>query len=121
ALLSDCRTGALVSRDGGIDWFCPPRFDAPSVFGALLGDERHGRWSLRPEDEHAVATRSYVEGTFELRTRWETASGVAEVREFMPLSEHRTDIVRRVVGMSGTVGFTSELRMHFDYARSFPW
>lgn len=121
ALLSDCRTGALVSRRGDIDWFCPPRFDAPSVFGALLGDQTHGRWSLHPQDATAVATRSYLEGTFELRTRWETATGIAEVREFMPLSEHRTDIVRRVVGISGTVAFTTELRMHFDYARSFPW
>lgn len=121
ALLSDCRTAALVSRDGSIDWFCPPRFDAPSVFGALLGDPTHGCWVLRPADPDATMRRSYLPDTFILVTRWETAAGVAEVHEFMPLSRHRTDIVRRIVGVSGVVDFITELRMHFDYARALPW
>ena len=46
ALLSDCHSAALVSRDGSVDWLCFPRFDQPSVFGKLLGDDA-GHWSLR--------------------------------------------------------------------------
>ncbi|MGV2836137.1 trehalase-like domain-containing protein, partial [Pseudomonas shirazensis] len=50
ALLGNCRSAALVSRDGSIDWLCLPRFDAPAVFAALLGNEENGRWRLAPSD-----------------------------------------------------------------------
>jgi len=127
ALLSDCRTAALVSREGSIDWLCAPRFDSPSVFGALLGDEGHGCWSLRPVDPGALATRRYRGDTFELITRWETATGVAEVHDVMPIDRRhrdvvrRIDLVRRVVGLAGTVEFAQRLTVRFDYARALPW
>lgn len=121
ALLSDCRTGALVSREGSIDWLCLPRFDAPSLFGALLGEPRNGCWSLRPAGATAASQRHYVSDTFLLVTRWETADGVAEVHEFMPLHPTRSDVVRRIVGISGRVEFATELRLHFDYSRRLPW
>jgi GH15 family glucan-1,4-alpha-glucosidase len=121
ALLSDCRTGALVSREGSIDWLCLPRFDSPSLFGSLLGAPENGCWSLRPTDETAASHRHYVSDTFILVTRWETASGVAEVQELMPYHSSRTDVVRRIVGISGQVEFETELRLHFDYSRRLPW
>ncbi|MGH8954105.1 MAG: glycoside hydrolase family 15 protein [Microbacterium sp.] len=121
ALLSDCRTGALVSRDGSIDWLCLPRFDSSSVFGALLGDPGHGCWTLRPSDAGATSTRYYLSDTFILVTRWETAEGVAEVHEFMPIQPTRTEVIRRIVGVSGSVEFDTELRLHFDYSRRLPW
>ncbi|MCT9821528.1 glycoside hydrolase family 15 protein [Microbacterium sp. W1N] len=127
ALLSDCRTAALVSRSGSIDWLCVPRFDSPSVFGALLGTEEQGSWQLRPTDAAATATRAYDRDTFTLVTRWTTATGVAEVHDLLPVTERhpaaeaRVDLVRRVVGVSGTVTFTHRLRMRFDYARAVPW
>ncbi|WP_136055259.1 glycoside hydrolase family 15 protein [Microbacterium sp. K24] len=121
ALLSDCRTGALVSREGSIDWLCLPRFDAPSLFGALLGEPRNGCWSLRPTDDAATSHRHYISDTFILVTRWTTAGGVAEVHEFLPYQPVRTDVVRRIVGISGEVEFATELRLHFDYSRRLPW
>lgn len=121
ALLSDCRTGALVSKEGSIDWLCLPRFDAPSLFGALLGEVSNGCWSLRPLDAAATSQRHYVSDTFILVTRWETADGIAEVQEFMPLHPSRSDVVRRIVGIEGQVEFVTELRLHFDYSRRLPW
>lgn len=121
AIISNCRTAALVSRDGSIDWFCAPRYDSPSLFGALLGTEEHGCWRLVPTDPGAVATRRYDGDTMILVTRWQTASGVAEVFDFMPADGDRVDIARRIVGVSGEVEFATELRMRFDYARAIPW
>src|SRR6478735_6021529 len=73
ALLSDCRSAALVSRSGSIDWLCFPRFDGPSVFGRLL-DESAGHWSIRPV-EQAEATRRYVDDTMLLETTFTNESG----------------------------------------------
>jgi len=66
ALLSDLRTGALVSSKGSVDWLCFPRFDSPSVFAALLGDANHGRWLIAPAgapDECAPSPDSELGGT----------------------------------------------------------
>ncbi|WP_442574178.1 glycoside hydrolase family 15 protein [Microbacterium sp. F51-2R] len=121
ALLSDCHSAALVSRDGSIDWLCLPRYDSPSMFAALLGGPEHGRWLLRPVDPDARVSRSYDRDSFVLVTRWETETGVAEVVDFMPHNGGRADLVRRIRGVSGTVAFSQELRIRFDYARALPW
>ncbi|WP_295840186.1 glycoside hydrolase family 15 protein [uncultured Microbacterium sp.] len=121
AVLSNCRSAALVSRAGSVDWLCLPRYDSGSMFGALLGDDSHGSWSLRPADPDARSTRRYDDDTFVLVTRWETATGVAEVIEWMPIDEGVEALARRVVGVSGRVDFVSELRLRFDYARAVPW
>ncbi|MBN9178317.1 MAG: glycoside hydrolase family 15 protein [Microbacterium sp.] len=127
ALLSNSRTAALVSRGGAVDWLCLPRFDAASVFGALLGGAEQGQWLLRPADPGARAERRYDGDTFTLVTRWTTATGVAEVRDCLIVPphghepDHRVDLVRRIVGVGGVVTFAQELRLRFDYARALPW
>ena len=127
ALLSNCRTAALVSREGSIDWFCLPRFDSGSVFAAVLGGDDQGSWRLRPVDAAATPTRRYDGETFTLITRWESSGGVAEVHDCLPVDTRhldvtrRVDLVRRIVGISSEVVFAHELRLRFDYARAIPW
>jgi alpha,alpha-trehalase len=75
ALLSDCRSAALVSRRGSVDWLCFPRFDGPSVFARML-DEDAGHFSIRPAGE-AEVTRAYLEGSMVLETTFRTPTGVA--------------------------------------------
>ena len=77
AMLSDRHSAALVARDGSIDWLCCPRFDSPSIFGRLLGDEA-GHWSLRASGAVAVARR-YLDRSMVLETTFRTATGVAVV------------------------------------------
>ena len=121
ALIADGASGALVSRNGSIDWLCLPRFDSPSVFGAILGGPEAGHWSLRPTDRTAAPTREYVPGTFVLRTTWRTADAEAEVIDFMPFRDGRSNLVRRVRGVSGTMRFRGVLRLRFDYGALRPW
>jgi GH15 family glucan-1,4-alpha-glucosidase len=124
AMIGDCHTAALVGRDGSIDWLCLPRFDSASTFGALLGDENHGRWLLAPAASltgEATSTRSYLPDTFTLITTWTTATGEVEVTELMPHGDRRADIIRRVRGVSGTVHMHVDLRVRFGYSDALPW
>ena len=65
AMIGDCRTAALVSRDGSIDWFCCPRFDSDACFAALLGTPEHGRWLIAPRADARI-TRRYRPNTLVL-------------------------------------------------------
>lgn len=136
ALLSDMQTGPLVSRRGSVDWLCVPRYDGPSVFGAIVGDADDGRWLLAPaatvderggdlpegewSDECRVGDRFYAESTFVLQTVWITSSGSVRVTDFMPLSP-QLEVARRVEGLTGEVEMYQDLRMRFGYGRLTPW
>src|SRR6516225_3256004 len=102
ALIGDCRSAALVSRDGSIDWLCFPRFDSEACFAALLGDREHGRWLVAPAVP-AEATRRYRAGSLVLETEWETPEGKIRVVDFMPPRRAAPTIVRIVEGISGRV------------------
>ncbi len=121
ALIGDCLTGALVGRNGSIDWLCWPRLDSDACFAALLGSPRHGRWQVSPVDASATATRSYRGDTMVLETRFETADGSVALIDFMPFGKENSSVVRRVEGRRARVRMRLHLTMRFDYGSSTPW
>jgi len=121
ALLGDCETAALVSREGSIDWLCWPRFDSDACMAALLGTPEHGRWLLRPLGEVRRVSRRYRDGTLVLETEFETADGKAALIDFMPLRDETSDVVRIVEGRGGKVRMRMELTIRFDYGSIVPW
>ena len=86
ALLSDCRSAALISRDGSVDWLCFPRFDGPSVFCRLL-DPAGGHFAIRPAGEFQ-ASRRYVDQTIVLETSFTTAGGTAVLTDALAVGRN---------------------------------
>jgi GH15 family glucan-1,4-alpha-glucosidase len=121
AFLSDTQTGALVGRDGSVDWLCFPRFDSGACFAALLGDRKNGRWLFSPKDEITATRRRYSDGTLILETEIETASGAIRLIDFMPPRGENPDIIRLIEGIRGQVSLKMELILRFDYGRIVPW
>lgn len=121
AVIGDGRTAALVARRGSIDWLCLPRFDSASCFTRLLGDPDGSRWLLTAADDDAPVERRYVPETNVLETTYRTADGSVRVTDFMPADGRRSDVVRRVEGLSGRVPMRHELVIRFDYGRIRPW
>ncbi|HEX2375176.1 MAG TPA: glycoside hydrolase family 15 protein, partial [Actinomycetota bacterium] len=128
ALLSDCRSAALVSRGGSVDWLCFPRFDGPSVFGRLL-DEAAGHFSIRPAGD-AEVTRGYVDQTMALATTFRTATGVTVLTDALAVGRNDRGhqlgagspgvLLRRVVCIHGTVELEVEYAPRLEYGLIHP-
>jgi GH15 family glucan-1,4-alpha-glucosidase len=120
-LIGDLQTAALVTTDGCVDWFCTPRFDAPSVFAALLDADKGGYFRIAPEGSEYVTRQMYLPDSAILVTRFMSADGVGEVHDFMPVLTGRATgrhrIVRQIRVNRGSMTFAMDLQPRFDYAR----
>src|SRR5690554_5563724 len=101
AMLGNCRTAALVSRGGSIDWLCFPRFDSAACCAALLGDSENGCLRITPEGPIRKIDRAYEDGTLILETIFRTDTGVAKLIDFMPTTPVHSSVARMVVGVDG--------------------
>jgi GH15 family glucan-1,4-alpha-glucosidase len=135
--LSDCHTGALVAPDGSIDWLCVPRFDAPSVFGALL-DRQAGSFRFGPFNINVPSARIYEPGTNILLTTWKTPTGWAIVRDALIMGPRRHEdlvtphtrppadedashlLVRIAICLEGEVDMELTCEPVFEYGRVPP-
>ncbi|HEY3184645.1 MAG TPA: glycoside hydrolase family 15 protein [Gaiellaceae bacterium] len=121
-LIGNHHSVALVGTDGTIDWYCCPRFDSPSVFGALLDKDNGGYFRIAPQVAQYTRKQLYLPDTNVLITRFLTPDGVGEVHDFMPvdrpgelIGRHR--LIRRVIAVRGEMPFTVEVEPRFDYGR----
>ena len=122
-IIGDMHTLALVGIDGSIDWLCLPRFDSPSVFAAILDDDKGGRFRITPLDEKAKHKQFYWPETNVLVTRFLSSQGAAELTDFMPVragvnkSSDRNQLVRRLTVVRGRITFRVLCRPAFNFAR----
>ena len=132
--LSNCHTGALVAPDGTVDWLCVPRFDSPSVFGALL-DRGAGGFRFAPFGINVPSDRIYEPGTNTLVTSWKTPTGWVVVRDALTIGPRRGEdtvtpntrppfdqdadhaLVRTATCINGTVEIDLVCEPAFDYGR----
>src|SRR5581483_7003603 len=124
AIIGDLHTVALVGKNGSIDWCCLPRFDSPSVFGAILDADKGGFFRIAPPDTEGLRRRQlYLPDTNILITRFLTVDGVAELTDFMPIKQgrdnkHQHHIIRSVSVVRGSLSFEMVCRPAFNYARA---
>lgn len=119
--MSDTQTGALVSREGCVDWLCFPRFDSPACFASLLGDKKNGHWLFFPTDKIYNLKRRYRGDTLIVETEIETKNGAVRLIDFMPPRGKNPDIVRIIEGLRGEVRMNMELIIRFEYGLVIPW
>ena len=122
-LIGNHHTVALVGVDGTIDWYCCPRFDSPSVFGAILDKDKGGYFRISSGDENARKKQFYFPDTNVLITRFFTPDGVGEVTDFMPVDRPgelsgRHRLIRWVHVVRGQMTFDVEVEPRFDYGRA---
>ena len=122
AVIGNCRTAALVSNRGSIEWMCVPTFSDPSIFGAVL-DRDAGHFAVAPVDDARVS-RAYVPGTNVLQTSWETATGKLRLTDCLVLPDERKpelypqhELLRRVECAAGEVEVEVSFAPRYDYGR----
>ncbi len=122
-IIGDLHTVALVGKNGSIDFLSFPTYDSPTIFAALLDDEKGGRFSICPRLETGGTNKQmYLPDTNILITRFLATEGVGEVSDFMPVAipghDHRCQVVRRVKTVRGSIDYELCFKPRFDYGRA---
>jgi GH15 family glucan-1,4-alpha-glucosidase len=117
--IGNMRSIALVGMNGSVDFLCYPDFDSPTVFAALLDDERGGRFQIEPQLKNRRVRQLYLPDTNILVTRFLAEEGVAELTDYMPIGNNGTEpneIIRTVTVVRGAVSFKMMCQPRFHYA-----
>jgi len=121
-LIGNMRTAALVGKNGSVDWLCLPHFDSPSVFGAVLDDQKGGRFRIEVDGGYACR-QTYLPDSNVLVTRFTGEEGAAEVVDYMPVGDIGPDagyhrLIRHVRVLRGRMKVSIRVAPAFDYGRS---
>lgn len=121
-IIGNLQTVALVSLRGSIDFMCCPRFDSPTVFASLLDAKKGGYFSIEPVMKDYKSKQLYLPGTAVLLTRFFADAGIAEISDYMPLTDHYEEhcgcIIRKIKTIRGNITYRMHCAPRFDYART---
>jgi GH15 family glucan-1,4-alpha-glucosidase len=119
-IIGDLNTVALVGLNGSIDFMCFPDFDSPSIFAALLDEQKGGRFEIKPVLAEMKTKQLYLPDTNVLLTRFLSCGGVGEITDFMPVEElfEGKELIRRVTTVRGEVKYKMKCSPRFNYGRS---
>lgn len=122
-IIGNLETCALVGDDGSIDWLCLPYLESPSVFAAILDNERGGHFAIQPVSKfHSF--QAYIRHTNILRTTFNTPFGMVAITDFMPVigddSPRYRSIYRKVECIEGHSRLKLDFKPRFNYARNIP-
>src|SRR4029453_6608039 len=118
-VIGNMQSIALVGANGSIDFLCYPNFDSPTVFAALLDDEKGGCFQIQPQLNKSRVRQMYLPDTNILLTRFLADEGVAELTDYMPIDSdggEPNEIVRKVAVIRGDVRFRMRCQPRFSYA-----
>ncbi|WP_276389947.1 glycoside hydrolase family 15 protein [Eudoraea chungangensis] len=121
-IVGNCRSAALISKFGAVEWCCLPEFDSSSVFAKLLDEKIGGSFEINVSEEYKIRQR-YKKNTAILITRFEEGDNVFEVHDFMPRyyaengSYHSPpELVRYIRHISGKPKFRANYDPRLEYA-----
>jgi len=121
-IIGNCRSAALISKKGAIDWCCLPEFDSASVFGKLLDENIGGSFDILVDDSYTI-TQRYKENTAILITTFTSHKAVFEVHDFMPRYHNHNktyhsppELIRYFKYISGTPKFKVNYNPKLGYA-----
>jgi GH15 family glucan-1,4-alpha-glucosidase len=126
ALIGDCHSAALVSRNASVDWCCLPRFDSASVFGRILDWDGGGHCQIQPAEADYSSSRNYVPHTLVLMTTFLAPGGEVRLYDCFTMREGgRRDpyrqLLRVIEGVRGEMDLEVTIRPRFDYGGVKPW
>lgn len=108
-IIGNCRSAALISKTGSLEWFCLPEFDSPSVFAKLLDDKIGGSFEIHVSEEYKISQR-YKKNTAILITRYTDGENTFELHDFMP----------RYYAENGNYHAPPELARHIRHIKGKP-
>ncbi|MBW8199234.1 glycoside hydrolase family 15 protein [Flagellimonas abyssi] len=120
-IIGNCRSAALISKDGSIDWCCLPQFDSTSIFARLLDEQKGGSFEVHPIGDYNIE-QEYYRSTAILITRFTEGENVFELHDFMPRHHKmngkykaQPEIIRYVKYVSGSPKFTVKYDPKLEY------
>src|SRR6266516_3418202 len=128
AIIGNARSAALVSNRGSLDWLCWPRFDSPSIFGAIIDPTIGGCWSICPESDSGPSRR-YIDNTNVLETTFSTDSAKVVLTDFMPVTSEEEkkrrlwpehELIRQIQCAEGEMELSVEFNPRLDYGSTAP-